>query len=233
MQDTVLLKITGEALGDPKGKSLNIDNIRFIVDEIKDVLKNTDCKLVIVVGGGNFIRGKDLKPDFFDESTPDRMGMICTVLNALALKDQLQKNKLETRVMSSVSIPQVCEEYIQPRALRHIEKGRIVILAGGTGTPNFTTDMAAVEKALDIGAVIVLKATKVDGLYTSDPEKNSGAKLIKQISCSEVIEKGFSVMDYAAFGLAKEKGMPIRIFNLFKKGNLLKAIKGEIGSEIY
>jgi uridylate kinase len=233
MKEIVLLKITGEALGKSDGESFDKENIKFIVGEIKSMLEKSSYKLAIVLGGGNFIRGKDLKPYFHDKSTPDRIGMICTILNALTLKDQLEKNGIETRVMSSLSIPQVCEPYIQKRALRHIEKGRTIIFSGGVGIPNFTTDMAAVEKALDIHAGVVLKATKVDGLYTSDPNKDHGAKIIKRISCTEVLKGRFSVMDHAAFGLAEEKKMLIRIFNLFKRGNLLKAAKGKIGSEIY
>ncbi len=229
----VLFKITGEALGSPDGKSFDEKRIQFIVDEIKNMIEGSSCSIAIVLGGGNFIRGKDLKPNFHDKSVPDIMGMLCTILNGITLKDRLEKNGIETRVMSSISVPQACELYIQKRALRHMDKGRVVIFVGGTGIPNFTTDMAAVEKGLDINADIILKATKVDGIYTSDPEKNPDAKIIKRISCTDVIKRNLDVMDHAAFGLAEEKGAKIRIFNLFKKGNLLRAVNGKIGSEIY
>lgn len=228
----VLLKITGEAFGS-KSEPLNMKKVQFIVEEIKCATDELSVQLAVVVGGGNFIRGKDLKPDFHDKSIPDRMGMLGTVMNALTLKDQLNSQNIQTRVLSSVEIKEICEPYIQARAVRHLEKGRTIILAGGTGNPNFTTDTAAIEKALDIGASRVLKATKVDGIYTADPKKSKDAKLIKRISYSGVLRKNLKILDQAAIGLAREKKMPILVFNMFKKGNLLLALREKIGSKIY
>lgn len=231
----VLLKLTGESLGSPK-KPLNIKySLAFITREVRNLLHEfPKLKLAIVIGGGNFIRGKELKPLFNDPTTPDRMGMLCTVVNALAIQDQLEKMEIPTRVQSSIIMPQICEQYIKRRAERHMEKERVIIFAGGTGNPNFTTDTAAVEKALDISAEIVLKATKVDGIYDKDPKQHTNARLIKKISYDEVIKKNLRIMDSAAIGLAREHKMPILVFNFFHRGNLIRAIaKEEIGSLIY
>ncbi|MBI5045980.1 MAG: UMP kinase [Candidatus Niyogibacteria bacterium] len=231
----VLLKLTGESLGSPK-KPLNIKrSLAFITREIRNLLHEfPKLKLAIVIGGGNFIRGKELKPLFHDSTTPDRMGMLCTVVNALAIQDQLERMEISTRVQSSIVMPQICEQYIKRRAEHHMEEGRVVILAGGTGNPNFTTDTAAVEKALDIGAEIVLKATKVDGIYDKDPNQHANARLIEKTSYDEVMKKNLRIMDSAAIGLAREHQMPILVFNFFKKGNLIRAVtKQQIGSFIY
>lgn len=229
----VLLKITGEALGSGATPLDMTEKIPFIIEEIVSVHKLwPELQLAIVVGGGNFIRGKDLKPFFHEPSTPDYMGMICTALNALTLQDQLEKYDIPTRVMSSIDINKICEPYIKRKAMDHLKKGRIVIFACGTGSTNLTTDTAAIIRALEIGAKIVFKATKVDGIYSADPKKSPEATLFEQISHRDVMQKELEILDSAAVGLARDNKMNIRVFHLFKKGNLQKALEEKIGSLI-
>jgi len=230
--DRVLLKITGESFGG-KSKPLAKTALGFIAGEIRNVKREFPAlEIIIVVGGGNFIRGKDLKSWFYDKTAPDRMGMLGTVINAMALHDRLEYFDIDTRVLSSVDIKEICEPYIQKKALRHLEKERVIIVAGGTGNPNFTTETAAIEKALDLKAEIVLKGTKVSGVYDRNPEEEN-AKLLKKISYSEIMQKNLKILDSSAIGLAREKDMKILVFNAFKKGNLLKALEGKTGSLIY
>jgi len=229
--ERVLLKITGESFGG-KSKPLAKKHLEFVAREIKSVrVEYPLLEIAIIVGGGNFIRGKDLKPYFYDKTVPDRMGMLCTVVNAMALQDRLENLDIDTRVLSSVEVKEICEPYIKRRALRHLEKERVIILAGGTGNPNFTTDTAAIEKALDLQADIVLKGTKVSGVYDRNPDEKD-AKLLKKISFKEILQKDLKILDSSAVGLAREKKMKILVFNAFEKGNLLKAIEGKIGSTI-
>lgn len=222
-----LLKITGEALMG-NGNQLDMNGaIRTLASEIRSTLRGFTPDLAIVIGGGNFIRGRDIKPFFGDQSKPDRMGMLATVINGIALDDALKKLDIETRHMSAVEVKEICEPYIQQRAIRHIEKGRVIILSGGTGNPNFTTDTAAIEKALDIGAKVVLKATKVGGVFSADPKIDPHAALFQEITYRDLLARELKILDQAAVGLASEKKMPIIVFNVFQKGNLKKIFSGQ------
>jgi uridylate kinase len=184
-----------------------------------------------VIGGGNIFRGAGLAESGIDRVTGDHMGMLATVINALALQDALERTAVDARVMSAISVHDVCEDYIRRRAIRHLEKGRVVICAAGTGNPFFTTDTAAALRAIEIGADILLKATKVDGIYSSDPNIDADAKLYEQVSYDKVIEGKLRVMDANAIVLCRDQGMPIRVFNVFTDGNLMKLVRGKpVGS---
>lgn len=222
-----LLKITGEALMG-NGNHLDMNGaIQTLAGEIQRMMRCFTPDLAIVVGGGNFVRGRDIKPFFGDQSKPDRMGMLATIINGIALDDALKKLGIETRHMSAVEVKEICEPYIQQRAIRHIEKGRVIILSGGTGNPNFTTDTAAIEKALDIGAAVVLKATKVGGVFSADPKLDPRAALFHEITYRDLLARELKILDQAAVGLASEKKMPIVVFNVFQKGNLRKIFSGQ------
>lgn len=222
----VLLKITGEAL---KGESHIFDRKRldFLADEIKSI--HGQVQLAIVIGGGNIVRGSYLTENFgTDSATADHIGMMATIQNALMLQDFLDREGLQTRVMTSIEVNKVAEPYIIRRALRHLEKGRVVVLAGGTGNSGVTTDTAAVLRASDIGADVVMKGTKVDGVYASDPMRNPDAKRYPKISYNEFLKRGLGgILDRSAVAQAEMKKMPIFIFKVFEQGNLLKAINGE------
>ncbi len=222
----VLLKITGEAL---KGESHIFDRKRldFLADEIKSI--HGKVKLAVVIGGGNIVRGSYLTENFGTESaTADHIGMTATILNALLLQDFLERGGVPTRVMSSIEINKIAEPYIIRRAKRHLEKSRVIVLAAGTGNPGVTTDTAAVLRASDIGADVVMKGTKVDGVYASDPMRNPGAKHYSRISYNEFLRRGLSgILDRTAVAQAEMKRMPIFIFKIFEPGNLLKAINGQ------
>ncbi len=222
----VLLKLSGEALMGDEEYGISPTVIGRIADEISEA-KNAGVQVSIVIGGGNIFRGAGLASVGMDRVTGDHMGMLATVMNALALQDALEKCGTYARVMSAISINAVCEDYIRRRAIRHIEKGRVVILAAGIGNPFFTTDSAAALRAIEIGAEILLKATKVDGIYTADPVKNPDAQRLHRLSFDEVIERNLTVMDTAAFALCRDNGLPLRIYDMGVTGNLMRILRGE------
>ncbi len=224
----VLLKLSGEAFAGKERYGIDPEFLEYISYEIKSVY-DLGTEIAIVIGGGNIFRGiKGEKTLNIDRATADYMGMMATVINALALQDTLERIvKIPTRVLSAIEMRQVAEPYIRRRAVRHLEKGRIVIFAGGTGNPFFSTDTAAALRAAEIGAEVLLKATKVDGIYTEDPEKNPEASLIKEISYIEVINKGLKVMDYTAMTMCKEINLPVVVFNIREPGNIKRVIMGE------
>ncbi len=227
----VLLKLSGEAFGGSKGQGIDPDFLRYISGEIKKVY-DEGVELAIVVGGGNIFRGIQGEDIGIDRATGDYMGMLATLINALALQNALENiAKIPTRVLSALEIRAVAEPYIRRRAIRHLEKGRVVIFGAGTGNPFFSTDTAAALRAAEIKADLIIKATKVDGIYTDDPKKNPDAEKIEEISYMEALNRGLKVMDPTALTLAKENGIPILVLDIFKKDNLLKAVQGEkVGS---
>jgi len=222
----ILLKLSGEALLGGEDYGIDPKIIHRIATEIADVVK-AGVEVAIVIGGGNIFRGAGLAKSGIDRVTGDHMGMLATVMNALALQDVLERVGSEARVMSAISVHDVCEDYIRRRAIRHLEKGRVVICAGGTGNPFFTTDTAAALRAVEIGADILLKATKVNGVYSADPVKNPDAELYDSLSYDRVIENKLGVMDANAIVLCRDQAMPIRVFNVFDDGNLMKLVSGE------
>ena len=222
----VLLKLSGEALLGKEDYGIDPDIIHRIAVEISDVSK-LGIQVAVVIGGGNIFRGAGLAESGIDRVTGDHMGMRATVVNSLALQDALESINADARVMSAVSVHDVCEDYIRRRAIRHLEKGRVVICAGGTGNPFFTTDTAAALRAIEIGADIVLKATKVDGVYSADPVKDPSAVRFDQLGYDQVIESKLGVMDANAIVLCRGQDMPIRVFNVFDEGNLVRIMQGE------
>ncbi|MDR3135154.1 MAG: UMP kinase [Deltaproteobacteria bacterium] len=223
---TVLLKISGEALQGKTGFGLDPDTVEDIASQIAEVSRE-GIRMGIVIGGGNIFRGQALAARGLNRVTGDHMGMLATVINALAMQDALERQGLETRVQSAVRMVEFCEPFIRRRAIRHLEKGRVVIFAAGTGNPYLTTDTAAVLRASEIGADIILKATKVDGIYDCDPVKNKEAKLFEQINYMDFIKLRLRVMDTTAISLAMENKIPTIVFNLQIKGNIKKTILGE------
>jgi uridylate kinase len=229
----ILLKLSGEALLGKEDYGIDPDIIHRIATEIGDVTR-LGIQVAVVIGGGNIFRGAGLAESGIDRVTGDHMGMLATVLNALALQDALESVQINARVMSAISVHDVCEDYIRRRAIRHLEKGRVVICAGGTGNPFFTTDTAAALRAIEIGADLVLKATKVDGVYSADPVKDKSAVLFDQLDYDRVIESKLGVMDANAIVLCRDQGMPIRVFNVFEEGNLVRILQGEaIGTLVF
>jgi len=222
----ILLKLSGEALLGDEDYGIDPAIIGRIANEVLDVT-NTGVGLAIVIGGGNIFRGAGLAESGIDRVTGDHMGMLATLMNSLALQDALEKTGLDARVMSAISVHDVCEDYIRRRAVRHLEKGRVVIIAGGTGNPFFTTDTAAALRAIEVGADIVLKATKVDGVYSADPKVDSSAEMYDSLDYDQVIEGKLRVMDANAIVLCRDQGMPIRVFNVFGNGNLMRIVNGE------
>lgn len=222
----VLLKLSGEALMGEGDYGIEPSVIGRIADEIKEVV-NLGVQVGLVIGGGNIFRGAGLAASGIDRVTGDHMGMLATVLNALAMQDALEKKDVPARVMSALSIHQVCEDYIRRRALRHLEKGRVVMFAAGTGNPFFTTDSAASLRAIEIGADIVIKATKVDGVYSDDPVKNPDAERYARLTYDNVLEKKLMVMDATAVVLCRDHDMPLRIFSIYNSGDLVRLICGE------
>lgn len=222
----ILLKLSGEALLGDEDYGIDPAIIGRIANEVLEVRK-TGVEVAIVIGGGNIFRGAGLAESGIDRVTGDHMGMLATLMNSLALQDALEKAGADARVMSAISVHAVSEDYIRRRATRHLEKGRVVIIAGGTGNPFFTTDTAAALRAIEIGADIVLKATKVDGVYSADPKIDKNAVLHESLSYDEVIEGKLRVMDTNAIVLCRDQGMPIRVFNVFGCGNLIKIVRGE------
>lgn len=228
--DRILLKLSGEALLGDEDYGIDPAIIHRIAEEIGDVVKS-GVGIAIVIGGGNIFRGAGLAESGIDRVTGDHMGMLATVINALALQDALESVNVDARVMSAISVHDVCEDYIRRRAIRHLQKGRVVICAAGTGNPFFTTDTAAALRAIEIGADILLKATKVDGIYSSDPNIDDDAELYEHVSYDRVIEGKLEVMDANAIVLCRDQRMPIRVFNVFNEGNLMNLVNGEpIGS---
>jgi len=228
----ILLKLSGEALMGDQGFGISPDMIQYVAEEIRSVF-DLGVQIAIVVGGGNIFRGIAASSYGMDRVSADRMGMLATVINSLALQDALEKRGMITRVQTAISMHEVAEPFIVRRAIRHLEKGRVVIFAAGTGNPYFTTDTAAVLRAQEIRAEILLKATKVDGLYDSDPLVKKDAKFIKEISYMEVIEKQLHVMDMTAISLAMDNHLPLVIFNLANKGNIKRVVSGEVvGTQI-
>jgi len=228
----ILLKLSGEALLGDEDYGIDPRIIARIASEIAEVA-SIGVEVAVVIGGGNIFRGAGLAESGIDRVTGDHMGMLATVMNALALQDALENASCTARVMSAISIHDVCEDYIRRRAIRHLEKGRVVICAGGTGNPFFTTDTAAALRAIEIGADVVLKATKVEGIYSADPVLVAEAEFFETVGYDEVIERKLRVMDANAIVLCRDQGMPIRVFNVFTEGNLLRLVKGEsIGSAV-
>lgn len=222
----ILLKLSGEALLGDEDYGIDPAIIGRIANEVLEVRKS-GVEVAIVIGGGNIFRGAGLAESGIDRVTGDHMGMLATLMNSLALQDALEKAGADARVMSAISVHAVSEDYIRRRATRHLEKGRVVIIAGGTGNPFFTTDTAAALRAIEIGADIVLKATKVDGVYSADPKIDKNAVLHESLNYDEVIEGKLRVMDTNAIVLCRDQGMPIRVFNVFGSGNLIKIVRGE------
>ena len=228
----VLLKLSGEALVGNKKYGIDDTIIKEFASQVSQIQKQK-TELIIVIGGGNFFRGSDLEKIGIQHVTADHMGMLATVINSLALQSSIEQLNIECRVMSSITIDAVCEKYIKRKAERHLEKGRIIILAAGTGNPYFTTDSAASLRAIELNAEIMLKGTKVDGIYDKDPVKYANAVLYKSISYSDILKKNLEVMDATAVVMCKENNMPLKVFNILKKGNLKKAILSDkIGTKI-
>ncbi len=226
----VLLKLSGEALAAAQGFGVDSRRIIEIAAELKDV-HELGVQIAIVVGGGNFFRGVAEQARDMDRVAADHMGMLATVINSLALQDALEKHGVHTRVMSAIEMNQVAEPFIRRRAIRHLEKGRLVIFASGTGNPYFSTDTAASLRAMEIKADVILKATKVDGIYDADPVLVKEARMFDQISYMEVLKQGLKVMDSTAISLCKDNNLPIVIFNLNRSGNIRRVITGEkVGS---
>lgn len=222
----VLLKLSGEVFGGEKGIGVDPDVVHDVANQIAEVVRG-GTQIAIVVGGGNYFRGAELQQRGMDRARADYMGMLGTVMNCLALQDFLEKEGIETRVQTAIAMGQVAEPYVPRRAMRHLEKGRVVIFGAGTGNPYFTTDSAAALRAIEIEADVILKGTRVDGIYTADPEKDKTATKYETIKFEEVYEKGLEVMDMTAFTLCKENNLPIIVFDMNKKGNLFNLIKGD------
>tara|TARA_B100001248_G_scaffold254696_1_gene233376 strand:+ start:1896 stop:2603 length:708 start_codon:yes stop_codon:yes gene_type:complete len=228
----ILLKLSGEAL---LGKnSYGIDNDRLVVyaEEIKQI-HNQGVEIAIVIGGGNIFRGLTGSKDGIDRVQADYMGMLATVINGLALQNALENINIPTRLQSAIKMESIAEPFIKRKATRHLEKGRVVIFASGTGNPYFTTDSAAVLRAIEVSAEVILKGTRVDGIYNEDPEKNKEAVKFDDISFEETIKKGLKIMDTTAFTLSKENELPIIVFDINTKGNLTKVVMGEkVGTKV-
>jgi uridylate kinase len=225
----VLLKLSGEALMGEQEFGISPDMIGRVADELVEV-QSLGAELALVVGGGNFFRGA-AAGEAMDRVSADHMGMLATLINSLALQDALERRGLDTRVLSALEIRQVAEPFLRRRALRHLERGRAIILAAGTGNPYFTTDSAAALRAMEVRAEILIKATKVDGVYSDDPVTNPEAKLIKKVGYLEVLERGLRVMDNTAISLCMDNKMPIVVFNMRTPGNLKRVMLGEdVGS---
>ena len=222
----VLLKLSGEALQGPGQFGISSDVIEYVSQEIKSIY-SLGVETGIVIGGGNIFRGVSSSSKGMDRSTADYMGMLATVINALALQDFLERKGLPTRIQTALEIKQVAEPFIKRRAIRHLEKGRVVIFAAGTGNPFFTTDTAATLRALQMGADIIMKATKVDGIYDKDPVKNKDASKFTELTYMEILKKGLKIMDATSISLCMEGNIPIVVFDLFEKGSVEKVIRGE------
>jgi uridylate kinase len=222
----LLLKLSGEAFADPElGVGIYPRTVVSIARQVVDA-KNLGTELAVVIGGGNIVRGLSASAQGTDRTTADYMGMLATVINGLALQDALEKEGVQTRVQSAISMQEVAEPYIRRRAMRHLEKGRVVIFVGGTGNPYFSTDTSAALRALEIGADAILKGTQVDGVYDSDPHVNPGAKMFRSLSYIEVLQRGLKVMDSTAISLCMDNDLPIIVFSL-KDGNIVRVLSGD------
>jgi len=227
----VVLKLSGESFCPEKGHGIDIPQVNLLAKELISVVPLV--QLAIVVGGGNIVRGGEFEKQGVNIATADYMGMVATLVNALALQDTMEKHGVPTRLLTAIPMQAVAEPFIRRRAIRHLEKGRVIILAAGTGNPHFTTDTAAVLRATEINADAIFKATKVDGVYSDDPFKNPRAKKYDSLSYMEVIKQRLKVMDSTAITLCMERGIPIIVFNFNKRGNIKRAIQGErIGTVI-
>ena len=222
----ILLKVSGESLAGEKKFGLDPETLRAIAREIKGVV-DLKVEIGIVVGGGNIFRGLEASAQGIDRAVADNMGMLATVVNALALQDALEKAGVPTRVMSAITMNEVAEPYIRRRAMRHLEKGRIVVFGAGTGSPYFTTDTAAALRATEIGADAILKGTRVAGIYDRDPEKDAQAKMLPRLTYFDVLEKSLRVMDSTAITMAMEQHIPIIVFKMLEPGNMIKVVLGE------
>ena len=222
----ILLKLSGEALMGKKQYGIDPKKLTDYANEINEITK-LGVEVAIVIGGGNIYRGIQSEGAGFDRVQGDFMGMLATIINGMALQSALEKIDIQTRLLTAIKMEQIAEPYIRRKAIRHLQKGRVVIFGGGTGNPYFTTDTAATLRAIEIEADVILKGTRVDGIYTADPEKDETAKMYDSISFDEVYEKGLKVMDLTAFTLCKENNLPIKVFNMNLGGNLKKICSGE------
>ena len=222
----VILKITGEVLAGERQYGIDPATVTRFVEEIREV-HELGCEIALVIGGGNILRGAEASDHGIDRASADYMGMLATVINSIALQDALEKIGVSTRVMSAIEMRQVAELYIRRRAVRHLEKRRVVIFAGGTGNPYFTTDTTASLRAMEVGAEVILKATKVRGVYDTDPLKNHGAKLFRELTYMEVLSKELKVMDATAISLCMDNKLPIIVFNVMERGNIRKVVSGQ------
>ncbi len=226
------MKLSGESLQGPQGASIDAETVARVAAELKEI-SDIGVQVAIMVGGGNIFRGTRQKALSIDRATADYMGMLATVINGLALQDALEKQGAHTRVLSAIDMRQVAEPFIRRRATRHLEKGRIVIFAAGTGNPYFSTDTAAALRAMEIKAEVILKATRVDGIYDADPEKVKGANRFESITYLDVLQRGLAVMDSTAISLCMDNKMPIIVFDLNRAGNLKRVVLGEkVGSRV-
>lgn len=229
----VLLKLSGEAFQGPHGESFDVEVLKSIAEKVRRV-KELGVELALVCGGGNIFRGLPGEDSGIDRTTGDNMGMLATVINSLALQAAIENVGLDTRVMTAIDIPKVAEPMIRRRAMRHLEKGRIVIFGAGTGNPYFTTDSAAALRASEIKADVLLKGTKVDGIYSDDPMKNPDAMRFDELSYSDALAKRLRIMDAAAFSLCMENNIPIIVFNFFKEDETLRVLRGEpVGTTVH
>ena len=228
----ILLKLSGEALMSEKGGSIDATIVKRLAAEVKD-LCDAGIEVGLVIGGGNILRGAEKAAEGLDRVTSDQMGMLATVINALAMQDALEHLGQQVRVMTALKINQVCEDYIRRKAVRHLEKGRVVIFAAGTGNPFFTTDSAASLRAIEINAELMIKATKVKGVYSADPEKVKDAKFYTRLTYDEALDQRLNVMDTTALVLCRENDLPMRVMNIFESGSVMRLMHGEdIGSLI-
>ena len=228
----VLLKLSGEVLANKYGFGIDSEKVAYLAEQIKPIYKS-NINIGLIIGAGNIFRGMEAAAGGMDRVTGDYLGMLATIMNAIALQDSLEKIGCQTRTLSAINITQIAEPYIRRRAIRHMEKGRIVIIAGGTGNPFFTTDSAAALRATELGSDILLKGTKVDGVYNKDPEKYTDAKKYKKLTYKKVIQDDLGVMDMTAITLCKENNIPIKVFNIKNSGNLLDIVMGsKIGTTI-
>ncbi|NOT85472.1 MAG: UMP kinase [Methylococcaceae bacterium] len=228
----ILLKLSGEALMSAKGGSIDAVIVQRLATEIKE-LCTAGIQVGLVIGGGNIVRGAEKASAGLDRVTGDQMGMLATIINALAMQDALEQQGIQVRVMSAIKINQVCEDYIRRRAVRHLEKGRVVIFAAGTGNPFFTTDSAASLRAIEINAELMIKATKVKGVYSADPEKVKDALFYPRLTYDEALDQRLNVMDTTALVLCRDNNMPMRVMNIFEPGAIMQLMRGsDIGSLI-
>lgn len=228
----IVLKFSGEVLAGKKGFGIDSKTIKSLASEISEA-KDTGVEIGIVIGGGNIFRGLNDDHSEIERATGDHMGMLATIINSLAMQDALEKQHVETRVLTAIKMDEIAEPYIRRRAMRHLERGRLTIFSGGTGSPYFTTDTAAALRAVEIGADIIIKGTKVDGIFDRDPEKDENAKHFEKLTYMEVLEKNLRIMDSTAISLCMENELPIAVYNMKVPGNLKKLLSGEnIGTKV-